>query len=515
MVGDRRGLVYAYELGSGSPTGTPVPGWPATDGSGPIDSTPSVTSAGPNPTIVVGSGNDADPTVGGYQAFRSSASLLWFAGVQNPPTDTQPLVGVEAGVSVAPFGSGADLVAGSLGQVSYALSASNGAPLTGWPFFNSDSTHSTAATADLYGTGRREIVVGGDQSAGVGRGQVYQNGGHLRILSSTGNQICRADTEPSRRLLARSRGNPSRRSDRNRGRNRLLLPRRVRHRQPEGLRHSLQPPVVDETRREHLFVACALRCARRRLAAGGRGYRSGAESLRVGLRPQRGDRRRHLVGARRRPHHRIGGDGRPRHRLRRRDRANHRRCGGARRPLRSDRRGAVPVPRTAERTAGDRRPERDDRDHPGGLRRVGGFAERRGRDRPLRDQRLERRGRNRRIGMADVSPRRTAHRQRRRHAAGRVDPGVLGAGRRLERLRPRRVRRWHLHLPRGWYAVLRFDGQSAPQRAGGRHGDGPGNGWLLGSRCRRRHLRLRSGRLLRFDGGPAARSTRGRNGGNP
>ena len=194
VVGDRRGLVYAYELGSGSPTGTPVPGWPATDGSGPIDSTPSVTSAGPNPTIVVGSGNDADPTVGGYQAFRSSASLLWFAGVHNPPTDTQPLVGVEAGVSVAPLGSGADLVAGSLGQVSYALSAPNGAPLTGWPFFNSDSTHSTAATADLYGTGRREIVVGGDQSSGVGRGQVYQNGGHLRILSSTGNQICRADT---------------------------------------------------------------------------------------------------------------------------------------------------------------------------------------------------------------------------------------------------------------------------------------------------------------------------------
>ncbi len=196
VVGDRRGLVYGYELGSSSPTGTPVPGWPAVAGSGPIDSTPSVTSTGPNPTIVVGSGNDADPTVGGYQAFRSSGSRLWFAGVRNPSTDTQPLAGVEAGVSVASLGSGAtDVVAGSLGQVSYALSASNGAPLTGWPFFNSDSTHSTAATADLYGTGQREIVVGSDQSAGVGRGQVYQDGGHLRILTASGNQICRADTD--------------------------------------------------------------------------------------------------------------------------------------------------------------------------------------------------------------------------------------------------------------------------------------------------------------------------------
>ncbi len=195
VVGDRRGLLYAYELGGSAPTGTPVPGWPVTGGSGPIDSTPSVTSAGPNPTVVVGSGNDADPTVGGYQAFDTAGSRLWFTGVQNPSTDTQPFVGVEAGVSVAPLGSTApDVVAGSLGQVGYALSATNGAPLTGWPFFNSDSTHSTAATADLYGTGRREIVVGGDQSAGVGRGQAYQNGGHLRILSATGNQICRADT---------------------------------------------------------------------------------------------------------------------------------------------------------------------------------------------------------------------------------------------------------------------------------------------------------------------------------
>jgi hypothetical protein len=195
IVGDRRGLLYAYELGSSSPTGTPVPGWPATDGSGPIDSTPSITSDGPNPTVLVGSGNDADPTVGGYQAYGASGSRLWYTGVQNPSTDSQPFVGVEAGLSIAALGSvTADAFAGSLGQVSYALSTTNGAPLTGWPFFNSDSTHSTAATADLYGTGRRQIVVGGDQSEGVGRGQAYQNGGHLRILSATGNQICRADT---------------------------------------------------------------------------------------------------------------------------------------------------------------------------------------------------------------------------------------------------------------------------------------------------------------------------------
>ncbi len=55
--------------------------------------------------------------------------------------------------------------------------------------------HATAALADLYGTGSEEIVQGADQSAGTGRGQTYQNGGHLRILSGSGNLICRADTD--------------------------------------------------------------------------------------------------------------------------------------------------------------------------------------------------------------------------------------------------------------------------------------------------------------------------------
>jgi hypothetical protein len=36
--------------------------------------------------------------------------------------------------------------------------------------------------------------VGGDQTAGLGAGQTYTNGGHLRILTAQGNQICRADT---------------------------------------------------------------------------------------------------------------------------------------------------------------------------------------------------------------------------------------------------------------------------------------------------------------------------------
>jgi hypothetical protein len=201
VVGDRRGLVYAYHLATPSgpgnpPTPTSVAGWPATNLSGPVDSPPSiVTLPGGQPEVLVGSGNDADPTSGGYSAYAANGAQRWFTPVVNPPTDAAPDIGVQAGISVGNLvDGGPDAMAGSLGQVSYALNATSGAPLTGWPFFNSDSTHSTAALADLYGTGQTEVIVGSDQTAGGAQGQQYTNGGHLRILTARGNQICRADT---------------------------------------------------------------------------------------------------------------------------------------------------------------------------------------------------------------------------------------------------------------------------------------------------------------------------------
>jgi hypothetical protein len=199
VVGDRSDHLYAYHLGNPTSSGTPplptsVAGWPTTNESGPIDSTPSVTQAGGSTEVLVGSGNDADATTGGYQAFGPSGSQRWFTPVINPSTDDQPDIGVQAGLSVGTLQGADDAFAGSLGQVSYALDAGSGTPLTGWPFFNSDSTHSTAALADLYGTGQNEIIVGSDQTAGIARGQQYADGGHLRILTAQGNQICRADT---------------------------------------------------------------------------------------------------------------------------------------------------------------------------------------------------------------------------------------------------------------------------------------------------------------------------------
>ena len=184
------------------PLGDPVAGWPTTNGSGPIDSTPSVVNAdGQASSILVGSGNDGDPTTGGYQAYGPSGQEEWFAAPVNPPSDSSPSVGVEAGISIGTLQGQTAAVAGSLGQVSYARNAANGSPLTGWPFLNTDSTHSTAALADLYGTGQNEIIVGGDQTGGYRR----RPGLHERRAPPDPDSIGQSDLssqhQPGRRLL--------------------------------------------------------------------------------------------------------------------------------------------------------------------------------------------------------------------------------------------------------------------------------------------------------------------------
>jgi len=192
VVGDRSGKVYAYHLTGGSS----VAGWPTQDGGAPIDSTPSVAALGGGSldSVFVGTGNATHPTTGGYLAYGPGGNGLWNANVVEPPTDASPAQGVQASLAVGSLQGTTGVVAGSLGQEEYALNAGSGATLKGWPFFTSDSVFSTAALADLYGTDQTDIVEGGAQTAGYGRGRTYAQGGHLRILNSEGGLICDYDT---------------------------------------------------------------------------------------------------------------------------------------------------------------------------------------------------------------------------------------------------------------------------------------------------------------------------------
>ena len=140
-------------------------------------------------SVFVGAGNAQHPALGGYLAYGPNGQSLWQTAVTDPTTDKHPAAGVQASLTVADLQGGTDVFAGSLDQESYALNASNGSVLPGWPFFDADSVFSTAATGDLYGTGQQELVLGGASSAGSALGLSYTQGGHLRVLNAQGGQM--------------------------------------------------------------------------------------------------------------------------------------------------------------------------------------------------------------------------------------------------------------------------------------------------------------------------------------
>ncbi|HXW78100.1 MAG TPA: hypothetical protein VEJ84_01300, partial [Acidimicrobiales bacterium] len=206
VVGDRAGHVYAFTLAHGSA----VPGWPVSTGGVPVDSTPSVAvlpGTSPDDTVFVGVGNSSTPHAGGYEAFNPGGTRRWFVPVKNPASDPQAgrTSAVRASLAVGNLqGPGTDVVAPSLGQQEYAINASTGRTLPGFPWFTSDSDFSTPALADLYGGGHLDIVGGGDQTAGVAYGVHYTQGGHVRVLGPTGNLgtatpggglVCEYDTD--------------------------------------------------------------------------------------------------------------------------------------------------------------------------------------------------------------------------------------------------------------------------------------------------------------------------------
>ncbi len=187
VVGDRSGHVYALYLGDGRQ----VPGWPASTDGVPVDSSPSVAELPGQAldTVFVGVGTSATPHAGGYEAFNANGSRRWYMAVRNPSSDGAAGLtsAVPASLAVGDLQGGVDVVAPSVGQEMYALDAATGRPLPGFPWFSADSGFSTPAIADLYGNGRNEVVVGGDQTAGLAYGTRYTQGDHLRVLAATGN----------------------------------------------------------------------------------------------------------------------------------------------------------------------------------------------------------------------------------------------------------------------------------------------------------------------------------------
>ena len=177
LVGDRAGNVYAVHLSNGSE----VRGWPASTGGAPVDSSPSVNGG----QVFVGVGNSANPHLGGYESFNAGGGHLWTVDAPFTPTSPGPTA-VQAGMAVGNLQGQTAEVAGTLGQEQDLLNTGGGV-LGGFPWFQADSNFATPAIADLYGNGANEIIEGGDSTAGNAFNSPYSNGGHIRVLSQTGN----------------------------------------------------------------------------------------------------------------------------------------------------------------------------------------------------------------------------------------------------------------------------------------------------------------------------------------
>jgi outer membrane protein assembly factor BamB len=195
VVGDQGGHIYAFSLA----TGALVPGWPATTAGVPVESTPSavaLTPGSPDDSIFVGAGTAAKPHEGGYEAFGPDGTLKWSVGVHNPGATY--VSGVVASLAVGDLQGGLDVVAPSVGQNQDAINPITGTVLAGFPWFQGGADYATPALADLYGTGKLEIVDGGAQAPGLAYKTFYTQGGHVRVLSRTGNE---GYTEPNGGLI--------------------------------------------------------------------------------------------------------------------------------------------------------------------------------------------------------------------------------------------------------------------------------------------------------------------------
>lgn len=180
VVGSRSDYEYALHLSDHKE----VAGWPAITNKAAVDSTASVLGAGPTAKLFFGEGTSSSPSTGTVRARSANGKTLWTRTPQALPG--KGTAGVMGSVSIGNLQSGNDVVSGSMGQMQNMVT-STGTTGLGFPWFEADSNFSTPALADPTNSGHDEIIEGGDSTKGNAFNTQYQNGGHIRILSRTGN----------------------------------------------------------------------------------------------------------------------------------------------------------------------------------------------------------------------------------------------------------------------------------------------------------------------------------------
>ncbi len=200
-VGSKTGDLRAFDLDSG----TPMPGWGALNAGGGAANRPSVraplSTDGKFVYVPVAvNGKDAYPL---WRKYSASGALQWSS---NPSMVIPPTGGfLLSGLSIARIDNQIRGFGGSSGHWIFGVDANNrGGQM--WGFRNADSTMATPALADLYGTGRPQVITSSDTTAEFAGDR---NGGIFRILTDKGAQICSATQLVSGNTYANSGYNNS------------------------------------------------------------------------------------------------------------------------------------------------------------------------------------------------------------------------------------------------------------------------------------------------------------------
>ncbi|HEX2575476.1 MAG TPA: hypothetical protein VHK88_03945 [Aquihabitans sp.] len=130
---------------------------------------------------------DGKDRVPQFKKYRADGSLVWNTNVGT----VYPGPGhgfLLAGMSLAKVNGVWRAYGASSGHWVYGFNGTTG--WAEWGFRNADSTMATPALADLYGTGAPAIITSNDKTAET---SADRHGGHLRIFTTTGRQICSAD----------------------------------------------------------------------------------------------------------------------------------------------------------------------------------------------------------------------------------------------------------------------------------------------------------------------------------
>ncbi len=180
VIGSRAGIEYAVHLSDRRE----VAGWPVPTNKAAVDSTASVLGAGSGAKLFFGEGTSGSPANGTMRARNANGKTLWTKTPNASPG--KGTAGVMSSLSIGNLQSGNDVVSGSMGQMQNMVT-STGTMGLGFPWFQADSNFSTPALSDPTGSGHDEIIEGGDSTQGNALNTQYQNGGHIRILSRTGN----------------------------------------------------------------------------------------------------------------------------------------------------------------------------------------------------------------------------------------------------------------------------------------------------------------------------------------